>query len=168
LKRDRYWLTGKVVIVLITLPVNQYLSRFNKLNIMAGSALLIGAGFGLYAITASVWGYAAGVVIWTMGELIASPIGPTILADLSPPQRRGFYQGMLGASYGLAAFIGPLVGGAIFQTLGQMALWVICLIVGLIAAACYLVFIKPMYGRLVKPEPVVSRVRSAEPASIQG
>ncbi len=137
-----------IVIVLVSLTVNQMMSRHSPLVAMAGGALLIGAGFGLYALTTSKIMYAAGVVIWTFGELMGSPVSPTILAHLSPPHRRGFYQGMIGAVWGLAAFVGPNVGGALYNQFGQTVLWVCCFFACVLAAAVYLLVIRPLYDRL--------------------
>ncbi len=142
-----------LVIVLVSLTINQALAKRSWFLVMAGSAFLIGAGFGLYALTATKLAYAAGVVIWTLGELIGSPIAPTILADLSPLHHRGFYQSLNGASFGLAAFIGPVVGGAIYSHFGATALWTTCLAAGTLAALGHAFIMSPMYRRIKHTEP---------------
>ncbi len=137
-----------LVIVLASLTINRILERRSRFLVMAGSAFLIGAGFGFYAISTTKLAYAIGVVVWTMGELIGSPIAPTILADLAPAHRRGFYQGILGASYGLAAFVGPALGGAIYSHLGETTLWLLCLAAGTLTALGHYLVIRPLHERL--------------------
>jgi len=137
-----------LLIVVAGLAINRMLERYSRFLVIAGSAFLIGAGFGLYAVSSTKLAYAIGVMIWTVGELIGSPIVPAILADLAPPHRRGFYQGILGAAYGLASFIGPAAGGAIYSGLGATALWIICFAAGTLTALALILLIHPLYERL--------------------
>jgi MFS family permease len=74
------------------------------------------------------------VVIWTFGELIASPISSVVIADLAPPTMRGVYQGVLNMAWGLAGFAGPLAGGFIFGRFGAPMLWIGCFIMGVCVA----------------------------------
>jgi MFS family permease len=137
-----------LVIVLLSLAINQYMRRFSPFWALAAGALLLGAGFGWFALAFSFPTYAVGVVVFTMGEIVSAPVAPAIMAELSPPHRRGFYQGLLGAGYGLSAFVGPVVGGQVFSRLGSDALWIGCLILGALVAAGFLWVMRPMYERL--------------------
>jgi hypothetical protein len=47
---------------------------------------------------------------------------------------RGRYQGAYGLSFGVAAFLAPLLGTAVLQQLGSAALWLGCLALGLLVA----------------------------------
>ncbi len=78
------------------------------------------------------------VGIWTLGEIAASAIAPAIIADLAPVELRGLYQGIFGSAWGLSFFIGPLLGGWIFEHLGANVLWEGCLALGLLLALGYL------------------------------
>jgi MFS family permease len=137
-----------VVIILITLSLNQALARYSRFVVLAGGTALIGVGFGLYAITDSLWLYAVGVVLWTVGELVTSPLTPALIADISPPARRGFYQGMMGASYGVAAFVGPNAGAWVYSHWGNSALWLWCMAVALLMALGFLWILQPFYDKI--------------------
>ena len=78
------------------------------------------------------------VAIWTLGEIAGTSVAPTVIADLSPIELRGLYQGIFGASWGLAFFIGPLLGGWVYQHMGAQALWLGCLVIGLGLSLAYL------------------------------
>lgn len=65
-------------------------------------------------------------------------LAPAIVADLSPIELRGLFQGVCGAAWGLSAFIGPLLGSWVYQNLGPQALWYGCFLLGLLLAAGYL------------------------------
>src|SRR6266516_4467640 len=46
-----------------------------------------------------------------LGAAALEPMAITIIGDLFPPRERGKWQGVGGSIYGLAAILGPLVGG---------------------------------------------------------
>jgi MFS family permease len=83
------------------------------------------------------------VAIWTLGEIAATAVSPTIIADLSPIELRGLYQGIFGAAWGLSYFLGPLAGGWMYEHWGSTALWVACLITGVVLAFFYLALSAP-------------------------
>jgi EmrB/QacA subfamily drug resistance transporter len=49
------------------------------------------------------------------GMGIIMPLSQAIIGDITSPRERGKYQGMMGASFGLASIIGPAAGGFITE-----------------------------------------------------
>jgi MFS family permease len=145
-----------IVIVLVSLPLNQYLTRYSRFVVMAIAVLCGGIGFGMNALAFTLPAFAFAVVVWTMGELIANPVATTIIADVSPVERRGFYQGMYGSSWGLAAALGPLLGGEIYQRWNGEGVWYACLILSVVVALCFLFIVRPWYARLMRTMPATS------------
>jgi MFS family permease len=125
------------LIVLVTLQVTRYIERLPRYAVMATAALLLGLGFGLTALAGTLFFYAFTVAVWTLGEVIGASVAPTIVSDMSPAAMRGLYQGIWGSSWGLAFFLGPALGGFIFQNLGSDALWTTILVIGVIVAVGY-------------------------------
>jgi MFS family permease len=152
-----------IVIVLVSLPLNHYLTRYSRFVVIAAATLLTGIGFGMFALANTVPIYALGVLIWTIGELTANPIGTTIIADVAPIERRGFYQGIYGASWGISGAVGPLVGGAVYQRFGGDTLWLLCFVVGILAAVGYLTVVRRMYERLMTKEKRAPLVIEGQP-----
>ncbi|MBO9597562.1 MAG: MFS transporter [Cohnella sp.] len=82
------------------------------------SHYVIGASYALLAIVAIGYGY-SGVVwllflsefIFTIGEMLYGPHFQKTISIMAPPEERGFYFSVYGASYMLAKGIGPLLGG---------------------------------------------------------
>jgi MFS family permease len=105
---------------------------------MAVAALLAGVGFGLTGLASTWLLFGLSVGVWTLGEIVASTIAPAIVADLSPVDLRGLFQGAFAAAWGLSAFAGPLLGGWIYQRYGAGALWSACLVLGGFLALGYL------------------------------
>jgi MFS family permease len=125
------------LVILMTIPISNMAAKWPRFETVAVAALLLGLGFGSTALASNFSLFALSVAIWTLGEIAATSVSPTIIADLSPIELRGLYQGIFGAAWGLAYFIGPLAGGWIYENLGSDVLWIGCLIIGIVLAFCY-------------------------------
>jgi MFS family permease len=137
-----------LLIVFFSLPLNHRLSRWPRFHVLALSSVLMGLGMGLNALATTIPFFALNVIIWTVGEMIAAPLGATIMSELAPPEQRGFYQGLLGASWGLASFITPNLGSAIFTNASPQALWLSCVFFCAGATVLHLTINGPIYNRL--------------------
>jgi MFS family permease len=125
------------LVILLTIPVSNMAAKWPRFETVAVAAFLLGLGFGSTALASNFSLFALSVAIWTLGEIASTSVAPTIIADLSPIELRGLYQGIFGAAWGLAYFIGPLAGGWIYEDLGSDTLWIGCLIIGIVLAFCY-------------------------------
>lgn len=139
-----------LLIILFTIPVSSMASRWPRFETIAVATVLTGLGFGFTAYASTLPLYMLSVAIWTFGEIAATAVGPAIIADLSPVDLRGLYQGIFGAAWGLAFFFGPLAGGWIFEHLGKNILWYGCLALGFILAGCYLLMSAPARRRMAQ------------------
>ncbi len=138
------------LIVLISIPVSNAAGRWPRFGAMAASALLLGFGFGFTALADSLPLFALSVAIWTLGEVAASAVAPAIIADLSPVELRGLYQGIFGSAWGLAFFIGPVIGGWVFEHLGANSLWMGCLVLGILVSGGFFALTGPAKLRMVQ------------------
>ena len=131
------------LVILLTIPVSNMAAKWPRFETVAVAALLLGLGFGATALASNFSLFALSVAIWTLGEIAATSVSPTIIADLSPIELRGLYQGIFGAAWGLAYFLGPLAGGWIYENWGGDALWIGCLSIGILLAFCYFALSAP-------------------------
>lgn len=127
------------------------LARRDAGRLLAASALLIGAGYGVNALAAwlpplPVFGL--GVALWTVGEVVGFPAAAAVVADLAPEELRGRYQGAFSMSWGLAFAIGPVFGGEVLTRFGSRVLWAICLALGVAVAAGHLLTAAPRRRRI--------------------
>jgi MFS family permease len=129
-----------VLVVALQPFASRLLGRFDRPAVLAAASALVGAGFGLYAFVDAAPLYALGVAVWTLGEILQAPVAPSVMADLAPSDGRGAYQGAYYLTWQLAAFLGPLLAGAVIAGPGPRALWGGCLLVGLLAALGYAAF----------------------------
>jgi len=79
------------------------------------------------------------LVLLRMGQAVAGglmmPNAQALLRDAVPPERRGRLFGWFGTGMGLAAAVGPVVGGGLVSVLGWRAIFLVNLPVGLAALA---------------------------------
>ncbi|MCC6750431.1 MAG: MFS transporter [Deltaproteobacteria bacterium] len=123
-----------VLIVLLQPGLVRWLARRDRGWVLCVGSLLTGCGFGLTALASTAWGYAATVVLWTFGEMLTLPLGPTVVADLAPPHLRASYLGLYQLSWGAASFLAPLLGGRVIARFGANVIWAACALLGLVAA----------------------------------
>jgi MFS family permease len=130
-------LNGLLIMVLqpFLAPV---LARHNRSRTLAAGAVLVGLGFGVNALARSLPWYALGVLVWTLGEIMALPMANALVADLAPADVRARYQGAFGLSFSLAVCAAPALGMAALERFGSAALWLGCLATGLLVAAGHL------------------------------
>ena len=144
------------LVILLTIPVSNMAAKWPRFETVAAAAVLMGLGFGFTALATNLPLFALSVIIWTLGEIAATSVAPTIIADLSPVELRGLYQGIFGAAWGLSYFLGPLAGGWIYEQWGSSALWVGCLIIGFMTALCYLALSAPAKRHMTATNPLAT------------
>lgn len=133
--------------------VGPWLRRFDGGRLLAVSSVLIGLGFGVNAFARTAPAYAAGVALWTVGEVLAFPVANALVADLAPAHLRGRYQGAFAMSWGVAFTLSPLLAGEVLTRLGARPLWAGCLAVGLAVAAGHLAIAPARRRRLARQLP---------------
>lgn len=129
-------LNGLVTVVL-GLPLSVLTQRFPRKITIAVGFLLTGVGFGLVAFAPTVPLLVLTVIIWTLGEMIHSPVSPAYVADLAPPHLRGRYQGAWDMTWGIGLILAPLLGTVLFSW-SASGVWFLCGLLGVIAAALVL------------------------------
>ncbi|MEV5380572.1 MFS transporter [Streptomyces nondiastaticus] len=126
-----------ILIVAVQIPVTRFIEHRDQRMLMVLAALLGGYGFGLTAFAGSLAVYMLTVCVWTLAEIINSPIQMGLVARLSPVHGRGRYQGMYTLSWATASLIAPVAGGTVIDRFGADALWAGCAVVGTITAGGY-------------------------------
>ncbi len=128
-----------LIIVLLQIPVTRLIAGRDRGLLLLSGALLIGWGFGLTAFAGtSALFYAVTVAVWTIGEIIHTPTTMGLVAELSPAQARGRYQGVNSLAWSAASFLGPASGGYLLDHAGGGTVWGCCAVLGTVAAGGYL------------------------------
>jgi MFS family permease len=136
-----------LLIVVLQIPVTRLIERRDPARLLILSSLLAGYGFGLTAFAGSVGMYVLAICVWTLGEILNSPVQMGLVARLSPAHGRGRYQGMHTLSWSVAALVAPLAGGAVLDRWGSAVLWALTAGVGTVAALGYGVLMRRTAAR---------------------
>ena len=123
------------LIILLEVPLNSATAHWPHRRSLAVGAFLFAVGFGSYGLASSAWGVAAGVVVWSFGEMIMLPGSSAYVADIAPPRKRGEYMGLYTMSFSLAFSTGPLIGMSVYERHGPRVVWAGALALGLLSAA---------------------------------
>lgn len=129
-----------LMIVLFQPFITQQMARLRRSTILAIAAVATGVGFWLTGFATTLPWYIATVAVWTFGEIIMSPANASIVAEVSPGNLRGRYQGAYMITWSLAAVASPELGPRVMQQAGMPMYWLACLVVGLVAALGHLTF----------------------------
>ena len=148
-----------VAIVLLQPLVLPWLTRLDRSVVLAAAQGLTGVGFALFAFADSPAAYALVVVIFTLGEIGNASVASALVADFAPEHARGRYQGVYGATFGVAAMIAPLAGTLTLEHVGESALWV-----GSLGAGILMAVVQTAIAPAVRARTAAADVRAAAAA----
>ena len=94
--------------------------------------LIFALGSLVVALSPAFWVVLAGRAIQGFGASGIFPVAAAVIGDTFPPQKRGSALGMIGAVFGVAFLIGPVLGGVILKFLSWHWLFLINLPIALI------------------------------------
>lgn len=124
------------------LSATVFVPVFGKLSDQFGRRPLILFGISVFTLGALLSGLAQDMTqliifraIQGLGASAMMPVSFAVVADIYPPHERGKSQGVIGAAFGIASFIGPLVGGWITDHTSWRWAFLVNVPVGLLAFA---------------------------------
>jgi EmrB/QacA subfamily drug resistance transporter len=105
-----------VFLNLLGAPVLSKLSdRLGRRPVYLLSVTIFTAGSALAAAAPSFWLLLLGRALQGFGAGGIFPVASAVVGDTFPEERRGFALGMIGAVFGLAFIVGPIVGALLLQ-----------------------------------------------------
>ena len=89
--------------------------RFGRRRLYIGCLVLFGLGSAVVASAATPTWLLAGRALQAFGAGGTLPVASAVIADRFPVERRGRALGLIGAVFGVAFVLGPLIGGLLLQ-----------------------------------------------------
>jgi len=125
------------MVVLFQFPITRWASRYRPLIIMAAGTVLYAIGFAMYGLVSAYVFFLVAMVVITLGEMLVSPVGQAIVAQLAPEEMRGRYMAVFGFSWVIPFAIGPLLAGLVIDNLNPNLLWYAAGAIGIVAAVTF-------------------------------
>jgi EmrB/QacA subfamily drug resistance transporter len=109
-----WMLTIYVLFNLIGTPVMAKLSdRYGRRGVYAADVAVFGVGSLVVALAPTFGFVLAGRAIQGLGAGGIFPVASAVIGDVFPPERRGSALGLIGAVFGVAFLVGPILGGVL-------------------------------------------------------
>ena len=126
--------TAAMLMSAVTVPIVGKLSdMYGRKTFYIGGLVVFMLGAVLAGMATNFWFLVFARALQGAGMGTLMPLSQTIIGDIIPPRQRGKYQGLMGATFGIASVAGPLLGGWVTDTLGWRYLFYLALPVGVVA-----------------------------------
>ena len=105
-----------ILLGLLSAPLMSKLSdRYGRRDIYLLDIALFALGSLVVAISPNFWALLIGRAIQAFGAGGIFPVASAVIGDTLPPKRRGPALGLIGAVFGVAFLLGPLLGGILLH-----------------------------------------------------
>ena len=148
-----YMING-IGVLLLQMPALRLIRRLGIANTLPWSSLVDAIGFGLIGFASGGIGGAIAMMTLTGAEVMFDPSHQTAIAEVADPAHRGRVYGVVGFSQTIGIALAPLIGGVLFDTIGDhhVAMWATIAIFGGIQTLCFTAFVRQRgLGRPASP-----------------
>lgn len=111
------------LVALLELSIVARLRPFRRLRVAALGFVLCGVGFGLLGVVPHWSWFLLAVLVMTAGEILASPLAMSFVADWAPPAARARYLGLYQATWSVGFALNPLFALPLHAALGDLRFW---------------------------------------------
>jgi MFS family permease len=114
-----------IAVILFQLPLTFITRRFRPAVPLALGGFLICAAYAPFIRGVSVPAIIVFAALWTVGEMIFTPLTPAIAMAMSTPSTRGSYQGAISTARAIGQTAGPAIG-VLAYSVGAWLPWAGC------------------------------------------
>jgi MFS family permease len=123
-----------LLIAVFEISMVERLKPFRRLRTAALGYMLVSFGFAAVGLVMHWAWFLGAVLLWTAGEILASPQQMAFIADWAPPRARGRYLSLYQATWSLAFAVNPVLFLPLHARLGERRFWGLMLLLGAPAA----------------------------------
>lgn len=109
------------LIVLFMVPVSWMVRRLRTLSAMLIGMLVATTGVLVAGLTGNGWVLLAGIVFFSLGEMLTGPKKNEYLGLIAPPGKKGLYLGYVNIPVGVGVGIGSYLAGKLYGRCGEKA-----------------------------------------------
>lgn len=104
------WMLGLngLLFVICSLPVTKWFEHWSDRDTLIISAILFGLGMFFVGLTTNIWLLLVFTVIFTLGELICSPVANSFVSKYAPEDARGQYMAASNLQFSVGRFLAPV------------------------------------------------------------
>jgi MFS family permease len=148
-----------IIIVLFQNHLVKLFEKYNKLIVIGIGAFFMGSS--MFVLNFSYFYIAAVIacVTYTIGEMLFFSMAQFVCYEKSDANKKGMGLGLFQMIYASSVFIGPTLGGNIYDRFGGEIVWCFCGLLGLISLLfCFIANINLLSTRIlrIKSEPRAS------------
>jgi MFS family permease len=125
---------GSALILVLEIPVTQWLQGRGAYGVIALGYALVGAGTAMFALPVSVTTVLAAMVVLTAGEILYKTTATAHVLDQAPDHLVGRYQGLYTGAATSGTLLAAPVGTAVYAVAPEL-LWPLMAVLALAAAA---------------------------------
>ncbi len=151
--------SGAGAIILLQIPINRLTKKIpTRQAILLGFALssLIWIIIGIFPSIPTI---AAGIVAFSIGEMIQAPRYYEYISEIAPPGQQGLFQGYAFLPIAIARFVGDPLGGWLYQVTkssGNINLvWLALIGIGVLATVLMAIYNKVVTFQESRPAPAI-------------
>lgn len=112
-----------VLVAFFEISITARLKPFRRLRLAALGFFLAAVGFGMIGLVMHWAWFLLTVLVFTAGEILASPQQMAFVADWAPPEARGRYLSLYQATWSVAFAINPAITLPLHAALGERLFW---------------------------------------------
>jgi MFS family permease len=112
-----------LLVALFEISITERLKPFRRLRLAALGCFLSAAGFGMIGLAMHWAWFVVAALVYTAGEILASPQMMAFIADWAPPEARGRYLSFYQATWSIAFAVNPAIMLPLHAALGERAFW---------------------------------------------
>lgn len=112
-----------MLVAFFEISITARLKPFRRLRLAALGCFVSAVGFGMIGLVMHWAWFLLTVLVFTAGEILASPQQMAFIADWAPPEARGRYLSLYQATWSVAFAVNPAITLPLHAALGERAFW---------------------------------------------
>ena len=121
-----------LIIVAFEMVLVNRVSRFDKLRMVAIGSVFFALGTAMIPLAPGFYYAALCIVVWTIGEMLMSPLAMAWVAERAPSAAKGRYLGIFTTAFAAGNVVGPYLGMRVYEDISPAWVWYGCALLSIV------------------------------------